>query len=418
MAVVKPHGKISSGKIVDHQFDLAAQYMELEPDMWALLKTPYRELVVSLPVRMDDGRLSIFMGYRVQHNGARGPYKGGVRYHPDVDLEEVRSLAALMTWKTALVDIPFGGAKGGVNCDPRKLSQNELQRVTRAYISKIDLVLGPYRDIPAPDVATNAQVMAWMMDEYGKRHGYTPSIVTGKPIALEGSAGREQATGRGVAYIVEQAASDFGLKLKGASVAIQGFGNVGSNTAICLDELGCKIVAISDVEGGVYDKTGLNVRELLSYSKKAGTVVGFPGARSISNEELIELDCDILVPAALGSVITNFNAGLIKAKLVVEAANSPTTPDADYILNERKIPVIPDILANAGGVTVSYFEWVQNLQQFSWEEEQVNKELKKKIIEAYRQVYSKAVSEKVPLRLAAYVIALERVTTALKLRGF
>jgi len=413
----RPHGKVSSFKNTNFQFDIAADKINLDEPMRVLLKTPFREVTVQVPVRLDDGRLVVFLGYRVQHNGARGPQKGGIRYHPDVDLDEVKSMASLMTWKTALVDIPFGGAKGGVTCDPTQMSSLEIERLTRKFISRISIVLGPYRDIPAPDLNTNAQVMAWIMDEYGAHYGYTPSIVTGKPLHLGGSKGREQATGRGAVFVIREAARDLKLNLSGATMAIQGFGNVGSNTALIAAQAGCKVVAISDVQGGIYSPKGLDLPKVLDHVKKQGSVVGYREAGAISNEDLLEFKCDILVPAALGGVITKFNADRIKARIVAEAANSPTTTSADEILNDKGIHVLPDILTNAGGVTVSYFEWVQNLQQFQWEEDKVNSELEKIMVRAYTQVREEAKKERVSLRTAAFMLAIRKVAEAEKLRG-
>jgi len=402
--------------IVDEQFQIAAEHMKLEDEIQLLLRTPYREMIVQVPVRMDDGHLEMFHGYRVQHNGVRGPYKGGIRFHPEVDLSEVRSLGALMTWKTAIVDVPFGGAKGGVTCNPSKMSRKELQALTRGFTQKIDMSLGVYRDIPAPDMGTNAQVMAWMMDEYGKKHGYTPAIVTGKPINLGGSLGREEATGRGVMIITREVCKSCGIDLKKARVAIQGFGNVGSWSARLIAQLGTKIVAVSDVHGGIFQPEGLDVEKVAEHFRTTGSVVGFSGARAITNEELIALDVDILIPAALGGVITRQNAGDVLAKLVVEAANSPITPKADEALRARNILVVPDILANAGGVTVSYFEWVQNLQQFHWSHEKVNEELERKMVTAWNAVHARSVKEKTPLRIAAYVEALHKVAEATRQR--
>ncbi len=409
-----------SKKLLDgvlEQFDLAANRLGLNDDMKTLLRIPYRELKVEIPVRMDNGRLAVFIGYRVQHNGARGPYKGGVRYHPDVEMDDVRALAMLMTWKTAVVDIPFGGAKGGVSCDPKKMSLAELQRLTRAFISKIDLIIGPYRDIPAPDVNTNAQVMAWMMDEYGKYHGYTPAIVTGKPIALGGSLEREEATGRGCVFTVMEAAKVLGLSLKNFRVAIQGFGKVGAPAAQILEKEGCRIIAISDSQGAIFQEKGLPVSELSAYKQKTGSVVGFPGASKISQEALLELDCDLLVPAALEGAITPENASNVRARMIAEGANGPLLPEVDPILEKKNIFIIPDILANAGGVVVSYFEWVQNLQQYSWEGQQVNRELQKVMARSFSAVYSLAQKEKVTMRTAAYMIAIQKVAHAVELRG-
>ncbi len=409
-----PHKDLNH--ITDEQFSAAAEVMRLEEDIRMLLRTPYRELIVQIPVRMDDGHLEMFHGYRVQHNAVRGPYKGGLRFHPEVDLNEVRSLAALMTWKTALVDIPFGGAKGGVTCDPTTMSRGELQRLTRGLTQKIDMALGVYRDIPAPDVNTNAQVMAWIMDEYGKKHGYTPAIVTGKPVNLGGSLGREQATGRGTTIITREACQAFGIDLKRATVAVQGFGNVGSWAARLLAEEGAKIVAVSDVHGGIHDPRGLDIAKVFEHLKKTGTVRGMSGARDIDNEELLTLQVDVLVPAALGGAVDGHNAADVKAKIIVEAANSPVTPRADQLLREKGVQVIPDILVNAGGVTVSYFEWVQNLQQLRWDEAHVNAELEKKMLRAWQDVYHVFAEKKLPMRIAAYVVALDKVAEATRQR--
>jgi glutamate dehydrogenase (NAD(P)+) len=399
-------------------FDRAAEHVGLDDEMRAVLRTSYRELTVQVPVRMDDGKLTVFSGYRVQHNAARGPYKGGIRYHPDADLEEVRALAALMTWKTAVLDIPYGGAKGGVQCDPAGMSEEEKERLTRRFTGMISYVLGVNRDIPAPDVNTNAQTMAWMFDAYSSRYGYTPAIVTGKPVELGGSYGREAATGRGVVYCLGEAARDLGLDLRGATVAVQGFGNVGSWTARLIGELGCRVVAVSDVRGGVHRGEGLDVQALVDHTAETGSVVGARDTEPISNEDLLELDVDVLIPAALDRVITERNAERVKAHTIVEAANYPVDPAGDDILKDRGITVIPDILANAGGVTVSYFEWVQNIQQFRWEEDQVNAELAKKMSMAWKNVHSRSVVDGVPLRLAAYAIAVSMVDRAERLRGY
>jgi glutamate dehydrogenase (NAD(P)+) len=383
-----------------------------------VLTSSYRELTVQVPVRLDDGTLHVFTGYRIQHNGARGPYKGGIRYHPDADIDEVRALASLMTWKTAVVDIPYGGAKGGVQCDPTTMSMGEKQRLTRRFTSAISYVLGVNRDVPAPDVNTDSQTMAWMMDAYSSRYGYTPAIVTGKPVELGGSYGRDAATGRGVVYCLEEAARDYGIDLEGATVAIQGFGNVGSWVARLIGELGCSVVAVTDVKGGVHRPDGLDVPALWSWAQESGSVVGFSGAEEISNAELLELDVDVLVPAALDRVVNEQNADRIKARVVLEAANHPVTPAADDVLQEKGVIVVPDILANAGGVTVSYFEWAQNIQQFRWEEERVNTELKKTMSRAWQSVYERASLDGIPLRLAAFAIAVAKVERADVLRGY
>jgi glutamate dehydrogenase (NAD(P)+) len=403
---------------VNFFFDRAADHVGLEDETRAIFRSSYRELTVQVPVRMDDGHLEVFTGYRVQHNAARGPYKGGVRYHPDADLDEVRALASLMTWKTAVVDIPFGGAKGGVQCDPKLMSVREKERLTRRFTQTISYILGVNRDIPAPDVNTDAQTMAWMMDAYSSRYGYTPAIVTGKPVELGGSFGREAATGRGVVYCLEDAAADLGISLDGATVAVQGFGNVGSWFARLVGELGCKVVAVSDVRGGAYNPNGLDIPSVFDWSRENGSVVGAPGTETITNEELLELDVDVLVPAALDRVINEGNAGRVKARIVLEAANHPFTPAADNILHEAGKVVVPDILANAGGVTVSYFEWVQNIQQFRWQEDQVNAELKKTMSRAWKNVHGRATVDGIPLRLAAFAIALEKVEYADRLRGY
>jgi glutamate dehydrogenase (NAD(P)+) len=367
---------------------------------------------------MDSGEVEVFVGYRVQHNGARGPTKGGIRYHPSVDLDEVRGLASLMTWKTALLDLPFGGAKGGVGVDPRRLSPTELERLTRKFTERIALALGPYRDIPAPDMGTNAQVMAWMLDEYSSKRGYSPASVTGKPITLGGSLGREEATGRGVMIVMREAARDFGLPWQGARAVIQGFGNVGSHLARCLHDEGVIVPAVTDAEGGVHNDSGLDVPALVEYVRKHRTVAGFEKADSITSDELWRLPCDYLVPAALGGVITKEdNVDELQCRMLVEAANGPTTPIADKVLKQRDIPVLPDFLANAGGVVVSYFEWTQNLQQLRWELEQVNEGLERKMVAAYREVYTLARERGVPLRTAAYAIALRRVAEAEEMRG-
>ncbi len=409
--------RIDCEKITQFQFDRAADAMGLDEETRELLQTPFREIQVKIPVKMDDGRLKVFVGYRVQHNNARGPMKGGIRYHPEINLGEIRSLAALMTWKTAVVNIPFGGAKGGVVCDPKRLSLAELERVTRTFVSMLDTVIGPYQDIPAPDVNTTPQVMAWIMDEYSRRHGYTPSVVTGKPIEVGGSKGREEATGRGCVFVLQEAARDYSLDLGKARVVIQGIGNVGRHAARFISELGGRVIAISDSRGGIYNPDGLPMDEVLAYKAEKKSLAGFPRSRPITNEALLELDCDLLIPSALGGVIHKFNAERIKAKVIAEAANSPTTTTADEILEKRGMVVIPDILANAGGVTVSYFEWTQNLQQFSWEEEQVNRELRKIMTRSYQQVAALAREKKLALRVAAYILAIDKVARATRLRG-
>ncbi len=404
-------------EIVRFSFQQACERLGLDADMRTLLDMPFREVRVEVPVRMDNGRLHVFVGYRVQHSGVRGPAKGGIRYHPETDLNEVRALAAAMTWKTALVNIPFGGAKGGIAVDPKDLSVEELQRLTRGYIRRLHLMLGPYRDIPAPDVNTNAQVMTWIMDEYSAHHGYTPACVTGKPVELGGSLGREAATGRGVFYVAEALLKDLKRPMNGARVVVQGFGNVGSNAARFFAEAGAKLIGVSDVFGGVVNPQGLDFRALEAHVRATKSVVGFPGAQAISNEDLLTLECDILIPAALHCVITRKNAEKIRAQIIVEGANLPTTPEADEILGRHGVVIIPDILANSGGVTVSYFEWAQNLQQIFWDEDHVNAQLHKIITRAYQQVAEMAAMGKISLRAASYTIAVDRVARAERLRG-
>lgn len=405
-------------EITNNQFEAAADLLGLEPAMRKRLSLPFREVAVQVPVLMDDGRVEIFMGFRVQHNGARGPTKGGVRYHPSVDIEEVRGLATLMTWKTALLDLPFGGGKGGVNVDPRKLSRNELERLTRKFTERIAIVLGPYRDIPAPDMGTNAQTMAWMLDEYSSKRGYSPAIVTGKPIDLGGSLGREEATGRGVVIVMREAARDYGVPWKGGRAVIQGFGNVGLHLARILHEEGVRVIAVTDVDGGVINENGIDIPALIQHNASANTVGGFAGGDTLAGDKIWDVPCEFMVPAALGGVITKEdNVDRLDCKMVVEAANGPTTPIADKVLHDRGIPVLPDFLANAGGVVVSYFEWTQNLQQLRWELEQVNTALERKMVAAYRDVHRLAREKGVSLRTAAYAIALKRVAYAEEMRG-
>ena len=399
-------------------FDRASDRLNLSDGLREMLRRPWRELQVQVPVRMDDGNIKVFTGYRVQHNGARGPYKGGVRYHAAADLEEVRALAALMTWKTALVNLPFGGAKGAVQVDPAQLSEPELNRLTRRYTLNIEHLIAPNRDIPAPDMGTNAQTMAWMMDAYGQLHGYTPAIVTGKPVELGGSLGREAATGRGIGYLLMEAAKDLEIDPSDARIVVQGFGNVGSWTVRLLHEFGCRVVAVSGIRGGVYNAKGLDIPALVEHYRTTRAVPGFPGGENITNAELLELDCEVLVPAAIGNVITAENAPRIKARAVLEGANHPTTPEADDILTDRGVRVLPDILVNAGGVIVSYFEWTQNLQEFHWEEDRVNEELRKTMVRAYHEVRDRVESEGLTYRQAAFDIGVQRVARAIELRGF
>jgi len=416
--VAEPSEDLTPFEAVTFFFHEVADQLGLDDATRQVLAGTYRELRVQLPLRRDDGTVTAVSGYRVQHNGARGPYKGGVRYHPHADLDEVRALASLMTWKTALVDIPFGGAKGGIQVDPTTLSRGELEQLTRRYMAQVSYVVGVNRDIMAPDVNTNAQTMAWMMDAYGQRHGHTPAIVTGKPVPLGGSLGREAATGRGAIMVCDEAARDAGRSPADMTMAVQGFGNVGSWAARVATAQGYRVVATSDVHGGITAPGGLDVDALGAHVREAGTVVGFPGAEPLTNEELLELDVDVLVPAALGGVIGKHNADRVRAPIVVEAANAPVTPAADRILRDRGIVVLPDILANAGGVTVSYFEWTQNIQQFSWTEERVNTELAGHLVTAYRQVRDRAADSGTDLRHAAFAIAVDRVATAAHLRGY
>jgi glutamate dehydrogenase (NAD(P)+) len=401
-------------------FARAAEIDELDDAAIELLSGTYRELRVQLSVRRDDGSRLVCNGYRIQHNGARGPYKGGIRFHPDADINEVRALASLMTWKTALVDLPFGGAKGGVQVDTGELSQTELERLTRRYTDQISSVIGPSRDIPAPDMNTDAQTMSWILDQYGRKYGHTTQIVTGKPIALGGSQGRTEATGRGVIVTMEQALDDLSLgDPEDLTIAIQGFGNVGSFAARIASERGYRVVAVSDVEGGIYAPDGLDLDALVSHLADTGSVVDLPGTDRISNEELLELDVDVLIPAALGEVLTSENADDIRARVVVEGANHPTTPMADQILHDRGIHVVPDILANAGGVTVSYYEWVQNNQEIHWRRDEVNDRLEKRLREAYQRCRDfQRDHVGLSLREAGFALAVARVVEAAELRGY
>ena len=402
---------------VTFHFDQACDRLGVRDEVRNLICTPDREVRVEIPVRMDDDRLEIFIGYRTQHNNYRGPYKGGVRYHPEANDEEVRALASLMTWKTALVGIPFGGAKGGVQCDPSVMSTRELQALTRRFTRSISHIIGVNQDIPAPDVGTNAQTMAWMMSAYSEEHGYVPGIVTGKPLELGGSPGREEATGRGVSLIIKEVARDIGIPMEGSTAVIQGFGNVGSWTARFLDQGGCKIIAVSDVKGGVHNGRGLDLEQLNAHLRSTGTVYGFQGGEAITNEELLELQCDFLVPAALGGAIHSGNASRIRARMVVEGANHPVTPGGEAVLNNRGIACLPDLLVNAGGVTVSYFEWAQNIQRFPWELTRVYQALEEILVKAYQEVRSRVKQEKVTYREAAFLIAVGRVAQALELQG-
>ncbi len=410
--------ELSPHEAVNVFFRNGAELIDLDPELVDVLTTPDRELAVQVPIRLDDDSLLVTRGYRVQHNNARGPYKGGIRYHPAADLDEVRALAALMTWKTAIVDVPFGGAKGGIEIDPTGMSAAELERTTRRFTAAIHHVLGVYQDIPAPDVNTNAQVMAWLMDEYSRAYGYSPAIVTGKPVELGGAPGREAATGRGLFAILDAYATSAALDLTKTRVVIQGFGNVGSNLAASLAAAGVSVVGVSDVNGGVYAPDGLDVAGLVALAKQRRPFYELSGAKPIDNATLITLECDVLVPAALGGVITEANARDIAASVVLEAANHPTSPAADAILHDRGVVVIPDVLANAGGVVGSYFEWAMNIQQFRWTEQRFNDELEVRMRESYATVADLAASRAVPMRHAAYAVGVGRVATATKLRGY
>ena len=404
--------------VAQTQFDSAADQLDLDPGLRKVLRVPQRELTVNFPVTMDDGHVEVFTGYRIQHNVSRGPAKGGIRYHQDVTRDEVAALAMWMTWKCAVVNIPYGGGKGGVIVDPKKLSMRELEGLTRRFTTEISPLIGPDRDIPAPDVKTNAQVMAWMMDTFSMHRGYTiPGVVTGKPIAIGGSLGRNEATARGAVFTLQQASRVLGLPLPGARVVIQGYGNAGSVAADLLAAEGALIIAVSDSSGGIYNPAGLDPARVGAWKREHATVVGFPGADAVSNTEILELDCDILVPAALENQITEQNAPRITAKIVAEAANGPTTPEADQILFDRGVFVIPDILCNAGGVTVSYFEWVQDMQSFFWTEQRINESLHEIMDRAFESVHSMSKLHGVHMRTAAYMVGVARVAEATTLRG-
>ena len=408
--------------IAQHQFDLAAQHLALDGGLREILRVPQRELAVNFPVKHDDGSIHVYSGYRVQHKITRGPAKGGIRYHPAVDLDEVRALAMWMTWKCALVNIPFGGAKGGVIVDPKQLSIHEIERLTRRFAAEISVIIGPEKDIPAPDVNTNPQIMAWIMDTISMHRGYTvPAVVTGKPLRVGGSLGRVDATGRGVSIVGREAAKHIGMRLDKATVVVQGFGNVGSVSADMLAKMGCRILAVSDVTGGYYSRQGLDIPAMLEHVRRSPnrSLAGYEqrGMERTTNAELLELPCDILVPAALENQITGLNANRIKARILIEGANGPTTPEADKILYDRGVFVVPDILANAGGVTVSYFEWVQGLQEFFWTEEEINERLERILIRSFANTLELALKERISMRLAAYLVAVRRVADATLMRG-
>ena len=406
----------SSTNPTSSAYKAAVAKLGLEQNIAKALEIPDRELTVEVPFRRDSGDMDSVIGFRVQHNNTRGPCKGGIRYHEHVDIDEVRSLATLMTWKTSLLDIPYGGGKGGIGVNPSNFSKTELERMSRRFFRAIDPIIGVNVDIPAPDVNTNAQVMSWFMDEYSQVHGYSPAIVTGKPLELGGSEGREAATGRGTAVITREASEKWGIDLKDCKVVIQGFGNVGSYAAKFLHEYGSKIIAVSDVSGGLHDKDGLDIPSLFDYNRRNRTIKGFEQGKNITNEQLLALDCDFLIPAALGSAINDSNAHSVNCKVIIEAANGPVTGDAANKLWDKRIAIIPDILTNAGGVTVSYFEWVQNLQQFKWSEDEVNQKLDKKMIQAFEEVYSIKKDQGVPMRIASFMAAIDRVQSAYKLR--
>ena len=410
--------QINAWEVAQQQFDLAAERLGLDPGLRKVLREPRREFTVHFPVHMDDGTVEVFTGYRVQHNLGRGPAKGGIRYHQDVSLDEVKALAMWMTWKCAVVGIPYGGGKGGVIVDPKQLSKKELEGLTRRFFTEIEILVGPEKDIPAPDVNTNAQIMAWMMDTYSMHAGYTvPGVVTGKPISLGGSEGRNEATARGCVYTIVEAARHLGMDLTSARVAVQGFGNAGSIAARLIEEEGSTVVAVSDSTGGIHNPAGLDIAKVVNWKSEHGTVQGFPGAIDVSNAQVLEVDCDILIPAALENQITERNAGRVKARLVAEAANGPTTPDADIILARNGVFMIPDILCNAGGVTVSYFEWVQDLNRDHWSETVVNAKLKEIMVKAFSETLAMAIHEQVNMRTAAYLLAVKRVADAMEMRG-
>ncbi|MFH1958423.1 MAG: Glu/Leu/Phe/Val dehydrogenase [bacterium] len=409
---------INPFEIATYQLDMAAKKLKLREDVHKKLRIPKRIVIVSVPIEMDDGSWETFQGMRVQHNMDRGPTKGGIRFHPNVTLDEVKALAAWMTWKCAVVNIPYGGAKGGIKCNPKEMSVKELERLTRRYTTEIMSVIGPNIDIPAPDVYTNSQTMAWIMDTYSMNKGYpVPGVVTGKPIEIGGSEGRVEATARGCMFNIIESCKHLGMDVKKCSVVIQGFGNAGYTLAYLLEEIGCKIIAVSDSKGGIYNKGGLWPHDVKKHKNKTGSVVNYREADNISNEDILQVKCDILVPAALENVITHKNASRIKTRVIAEAANGPTTPDADEILLDKGVFVVPDILANAGGVLVSYFEWVQNLQNYYWSEKKVNSKLEQVITRSFEEVLNISQKHKVHMRLAAHMLAVKRVSDAALIRG-
>jgi glutamate dehydrogenase (NAD(P)+) len=401
------------------QLDEASKIIGIDKGMHDVLAQPKRILIVSIPTRMDNDEIHVFTGFRSQHNDARGPFKGGIRYHPQVSIDEVKALSMWMTWKCAIANIPYGGGKGGIICNPKQMSTGELERMTRRYAYAIADIIGPHTDIPAPDVYTGGKEMSWIMDTYSALKGnfVQPEVITGKPLAIGGSLGRNEATGRGLSFTVREAAKKLGINLRAATVAVQGFGNAGQFAALLLEEMGANVVAVSDSQGGISNENGISIGSVRAHKEKTGSVVGFPESKSISNEEILETDCTILIPAALENQITKNNAANVSAKLVAEAANGPTTPEADEILHKNKIMVIPDVLANSGGVTVSYFEWLQNLRREYWTEEQVNSMLDKKMTEAFSDVYDAHDKYQVNMRKASITLAVGRVTEAIKTRG-
>ena len=409
---------INAWAVAQQQFDLAAERLDLDEGIRRVLREPRREFTCHFPVHMDDGSVRVFTGYRVQHNLGRGPAKGGIRYHQDVSIDEVKALAMWMTWKCAVVGIPYGGGKGGVIVDPKQLSMRELEALSRRFFTEIEVLVGPERDIPAPDVNTTPQIMAWFMDTYSMHAGYTvPGVVTGKPISLGGSEGRNEATARGTVYCIVEAARHLGIELKKAKVSVQGFGNAGSIAAQLMVVEGASVVAVSDSTGGIHNPNGLDIAKVINWKKEHGTVQGFPGATDVTNAEVLEVECQILIPAALENQITERNAGNIKARLIAEAANGPTTPEADRILWKNSKFMIPDILCNAGGVTVSYFEWVQDLNRDHWSEQVVNEKLKEIMVKAFTSVLAIARRDQIDMRTAAYLLAVQRVADAMTMRG-
>ena len=417
-AVTIDHTQRDPWEVAIEQFDTAADKLHLDPNMRGILRECQRELTVHFPVRMNDGAVKVFTGFRVQHNTSRGPGKGGIRYHPAASIGEVKALAMWMTWKCAVVGIPYGGAKGAVICDPKHMTQQQLETLTRRYTTEIALLIGPDRDIPAPDLNTNAQTMAWIMDTYSMHAGHTvPAVVTGKPLSIGGSEGRNEATARGAVYTIIEAAKHLGIDLEGARVVVQGFGNAGSFSAKLMHELGAVVVGLSDTQGGIHDPKGIDPNKVDAYKRETGSVSGFPGAEKITNSQLLELDCDILIPAAIENQIGEHNAPSIKARLIAEAANGPTSPEADRILYDKGVFLIPDILCNAGGVTVSYFEWVQDLQNLFWREATINARLKEVMVKSFNDVLQMSLKHKVNMRTAAYMVAVARVAEATLTRG-